>query len=344
MLAPLLLLILVSSGETPANPSPQADRLVRTVIPPEAWAQIADPMAAKLVWELETKAKRAGVTPPPELVREATDDLRDGLMSYEAFVEKAARRYQAHFDERELEGLLAFYESPIGRRTIREVPLILEEIIRELPKDGERVKKAVNKWERRFLAVPPAPVGAEGRVGCPGKDDRGKPLTVVVQDSSQNFSRVRVQRFTDGVLHIQWKEADGFIRWMALASGILSVAAGSPAGVRWFRYDKALPSLPLEPGTAFSTGGEAFEVDGRGHRFVVDIRIGERESLTVGSCTFETLPVTQVWTQEGKTARRQTFIDPGTLLPLRQVIFATQPEGSTEWGQNAKISRAVGFE
>jgi hypothetical protein len=260
MFAPLLLLLLASSPETPADPSPQAERLVRMLWPPEAWAQVADPTAAKVVWDLEAKAKRAGVTPPPELVREATADIRENPMGYEAVVEKAARLYQAHFDEREFEGLLAFYESPLGRRAIREVPLIFEDILREIPKNADRLKKITSKWERRFVSLSPAPDGAGERVGCPGKDDRGKPLTVVVQDSSQNFSRLRVQRFTDGVLHIQWKAADGFIRWIALASGILSVAAGSPAGVRWFRYDGALPPLPLErsgDGTRRSPGPSA---------------------------------------------------------------------------------------
>jgi hypothetical protein len=301
-------------------------------------------VAAKLVWELETKAKRAGVTPPPELVREATDDLRGGLMSYEAFVEKAARRYQAHFDERELEGLLAFYESPIGRRTIREVPLILEEIIRELPKDGERVKNVASKWERRFLSVPPAQAGAGGRVGCPGKDDRGKPLTVVFQDSSQNISRLRIQHFTDGVLHTQWTDTDGAVHWRAMASGLFIVAEGSSVGANWYRYDKAVPPLPLEPGAAFSTEGEAFDVAGRVHRFVVDVRIGDRERLAVGSCTFETLSVSLVWTQDGKARRYDKSIDPETLVTLRQVNFSAHPEGSADPGRNATIHRAVGFE
>jgi len=48
-------------------------------------------------------------------------------MDYEALLEKILPVYEAHFTHDDVKALLAFYRSPIGQKSIRELPLIMQE-------------------------------------------------------------------------------------------------------------------------------------------------------------------------------------------------------------------------
>ena len=59
------------------------------------------------------------------------------------FVDGIARIYANHFTEAELNGLLAFYQSPLGRKMLTEEPKALEEVASYAKKWGEGIASDV---------------------------------------------------------------------------------------------------------------------------------------------------------------------------------------------------------
>ena len=128
MLMPALLLASLLCVPAPAGgaSSPTAERLVRSVLPPERHAEIVEEMTAQALASLQQQGARPAA--------DAQQRLRAAIaesVPYEELVAITARIYASHFTDRELQDLLAFYKTHTGAKLTRELPAIMGDSMRE---------------------------------------------------------------------------------------------------------------------------------------------------------------------------------------------------------------------
>ena len=107
----------------------------------------------------EMKTKNVNRIPPKfwdELLKE---------YDYDKFVELLVPIYDKHFSNDDLEGLIAFYETPLGRKLASKLPQILDESMAAAQKYGEQINNQVIKRMQ-----------AEGTFPSAAPDGDGKPL------------------------------------------------------------------------------------------------------------------------------------------------------------------------
>lgn len=75
-----------------------------------------------------------------ELPDEAWDEILDLIVAHlDELIELMVPIYDRHFTAEEIEGLIAFYESPVGRKFIEEQPAVTQEAVMAGEQWGQRV-------------------------------------------------------------------------------------------------------------------------------------------------------------------------------------------------------------
>jgi hypothetical protein len=100
-------------------PRPAADRLVHHVVTPERYAEMMQQITTQAVQGMESQG---GQVPPSD--RDRFRAMLSEAISYQELSAVTARIYAAHFNDRELDQLLAFYQTDIGAKFLRELPAI----------------------------------------------------------------------------------------------------------------------------------------------------------------------------------------------------------------------------
>jgi hypothetical protein len=100
-------------------PRPAADRLVHHVITPERYAEMLQQITAQAIQGMESQG---GQVSPSD--RDRFRAMLSEAISYQELSAVTARIYAAHFNDRELDRLLAFYQTDIGAKFLRELPAI----------------------------------------------------------------------------------------------------------------------------------------------------------------------------------------------------------------------------
>jgi len=109
------------------QPSPAAVALARQVIAIKGANGMTDPLVRGVI----ESVKNSFVPTNPNLTREldevaaALHKELDGKSS--EVMEQMAEAYAARFTEQDLNGLLAFYKTPLGQKFIKEEPIALED-------------------------------------------------------------------------------------------------------------------------------------------------------------------------------------------------------------------------
>jgi hypothetical protein len=122
----LLVALLSSATMADETPKPAAERLVRYIIPPERHAEIMFQMSSQILRTFQQMQGREDSAPELGRFRDAMAEA----MTYEEMIAIAARIYEAHFTERELAEILAFYQTETGIKFTREVPAMMSESMR----------------------------------------------------------------------------------------------------------------------------------------------------------------------------------------------------------------------
>jgi uncharacterized protein len=98
---------------------PAADRLVHYVITPERYAEMMQQITSQAVQGMQSEG--AQLSPSD---RDRFRAMLTEAISYDELSAITARIYAAHFNDRELDQLLAFYQTEIGAKFLRELPAI----------------------------------------------------------------------------------------------------------------------------------------------------------------------------------------------------------------------------
>lgn len=130
-----LLLVLALAAATAAAPAVRADEQARMDLAIELIAQLdmdqlmtsmQGQMEAMIGGQLEQMASCAAMQPALDAYARDAGALISASFSSTDFVPEVARLYVDVFDRDELQGLLDFYRSPLGRKMLAKMPELMQ--------------------------------------------------------------------------------------------------------------------------------------------------------------------------------------------------------------------------
>jgi uncharacterized protein len=142
-----LLLIAVArpvAAQSPAqNPSPAAILLAKQIVELKGARQLFAPLVRGVVEKVKDQFLQTNFMWAKDLNEVAANLEKDYAPRVDELVDMSARIYASHFTEAELRQLLAFYQSPVGRKAIVEEPKALDESMASGGQWGENLSDEV---------------------------------------------------------------------------------------------------------------------------------------------------------------------------------------------------------
>jgi hypothetical protein len=125
------------------TPSPEAIAIARQIIALRGGDQIYDPLFRGIVEKTKFTFMQTNPMLQRDLNEAAAEVHRELQGEVEALKQDAARLYASHFSEEELKQVLAFYQSPLGRKLTDTEPKILDQSMEQAEKWTERMVENV---------------------------------------------------------------------------------------------------------------------------------------------------------------------------------------------------------
>ena len=133
LLAALVALALIGlarpvAAQTPAQPpSPAAILVAKQIVELKGARQLFTPLVRGVVEKVKDQFMQTNFMWAKDLNEVAANLEKGYAPRVDELVDMAARIYASHFTEAELKQLLAFYQTPVGRKAITEEPKALDE-------------------------------------------------------------------------------------------------------------------------------------------------------------------------------------------------------------------------
>ena len=112
-------------------------------------------------------------------------------LKLEELIGIAIRIYDKHFTHEEIKQLLEFYESPLGRKTVRELPDITQEVLREGEEWGKRIATRIETKEQKGRRTR-ATATVQPSISTSGETNRQrlrKPVSAMTQEEKDQSLR-----------------------------------------------------------------------------------------------------------------------------------------------------------
>jgi uncharacterized protein len=111
----------------PGQPSPTAILIAKQIIEIKGVKTLFEPMVKGVVERVKSQFMQTNFMWAKDLNEVAAQLEREYAPRTSELVDASARIYASHFTEAELKQLLAFYQSPVGRKMVVEEPKALDE-------------------------------------------------------------------------------------------------------------------------------------------------------------------------------------------------------------------------
>lgn len=146
----------MSTGSSLLSPSKydrKAERLVRS-------AQIV-PDLLKIIDLAISASQDSNPNLPPGYWEAFSEEVRLAIPE-DDLVRRMSKIYQRHYDEKEMDALIAFFESPVGQKYIGVTQITVREAFEEIGNiSAERMSMVMAKMRERGFAPPGTPGGAK---------------------------------------------------------------------------------------------------------------------------------------------------------------------------------------
>jgi hypothetical protein len=157
--AVLLLAAAGARAQAPSVPA-VAIELSRFVLSEETWNRMEQGIGEQTQQHIAQNLAQRGMQVPPDFGPRFTEEFRR-LISYREILELQAALLAKHYTVPELRQLLAFYKTPLGRKVIRVMPEVMQDVngrmlllVQErMPAMIERLRPTL---ERSTPATPPS--------------------------------------------------------------------------------------------------------------------------------------------------------------------------------------------
>ncbi len=149
LLAVLIGLLLIGvarpvAAQSPAqNPSPAAIMLAKQIVELKGARQLFAPLVRGVVEKVKDQFLQTNFMWAKDLNEVAANMEKEYAPRVDELVDMSARIYASHFTEAELRQLLAFYQSPVGRKAIVEEPKALDESMASGGQWGENLSDEI---------------------------------------------------------------------------------------------------------------------------------------------------------------------------------------------------------
>jgi uncharacterized protein len=125
-----LVAIGITTPTSAQEPSPSAIGLAKQIVELKGVAQMMNPVSRGVVEKAKTLVMQQNFMWQKD-IDEITVQLHKEFDSRsDELVDTAARAYASRFTEAELKQILAFYQSPVGRKTIVQEPAVIEDTMK----------------------------------------------------------------------------------------------------------------------------------------------------------------------------------------------------------------------
>lgn len=110
------------------KPSPAADRLARALTTQASWNETVQTYASSLSTQISGALKAQGAEAPKDVEGRVRAGL-DRAVAYEELVRLQAQALAGRFSEDELRSIGTFYESPVGKKLVTELPAVSRQVM-----------------------------------------------------------------------------------------------------------------------------------------------------------------------------------------------------------------------
>lgn len=132
------------AAQSPAqNPSPAAILLAKQIVELKGARQLFTPLVRGVVEKVKDQFMQTNFMWAKDLNEVAANMEKEYAPRVDQLIDMSARIYASHFTEAELKQLLAFYQSPVGRKAIVEEPKALDESMASGGQWGENLSDEV---------------------------------------------------------------------------------------------------------------------------------------------------------------------------------------------------------
>jgi hypothetical protein len=131
-----------AAAQNPA-PSPGAVLVAKQIVELKGARQLFTPLVRGVVEKVKDQFMQTNFMWAKDLNEVAAGLEKDYAPRVDELVDMSARIYASHFTEAELKQLLAFYQTPVGRKAITEEPKALDESMASGGQWGENLSDEV---------------------------------------------------------------------------------------------------------------------------------------------------------------------------------------------------------
>jgi uncharacterized protein len=125
------------------RPSPAAMQLARQIVDVKGVKAMFDPMVRGVVQKVKDMFMQTNFMWSKDLNEVAVIVQKDYDPRLSELIDETARIYASHFTEAELKDILAFYQSPLGRKMTVEEPKALDESMANAGTWGDKLSEEV---------------------------------------------------------------------------------------------------------------------------------------------------------------------------------------------------------
>ncbi|SRR5271155_777967 len=133
----------VARPEPAANPSPAAILIAKQIAQLKDVHALFDPLVRGVVEKVKNQFMQTNFMFAKDLNEIAANLEREYATRAGELVDITARIYAEHFSEAELKDILAFYQSPVGRKVIVEEPKVMDESMNRAGQWGDALAEDV---------------------------------------------------------------------------------------------------------------------------------------------------------------------------------------------------------
>jgi len=152
--------VLAISPAYPVDPGASAVEVARVLVPREAWERVIQNLANDALVRLQSHPG-GNLHYPADFPAKVKAEM-EGALPYDVVISMNAKELSAAFTEAELKDLLAFWQTPVGKKYLKEESVVASKVAAEAEK---RVNQKMPEIMKRLAKLAQSD-GSAGKAGA----------------------------------------------------------------------------------------------------------------------------------------------------------------------------------
>jgi len=159
LFATALIWMLICGAAAAANNAPASDASIREMLELTNAQQMMDGMKGQMTGmmnaAMQNATKDQTVTPERQAILDRMSAKMSAvvtdMLNWEALLPMYLRTFRASFTQDEIDGVIKFYKSPAGRAYVKKLPLVMQNVMREMPDFMKPVQEKMMAIQRESI-------------------------------------------------------------------------------------------------------------------------------------------------------------------------------------------------